>query len=742
MLKNIVRIRNQFILFASLLSIAPSMSYALDWGMCQAIGEITPLPPVLPPPPENNAVRLYADDGEMYEQEGKIVASGNVILQRGEQVLKTDLATYLKNQEVVDAEGSFTFWDKQFIISGSRAKLLPNHQGEMQDVHYWLLNRRGRGQATSLQRENENNAKLQQTTYTTCDPSSEVWRLKASNVHLNQETGRGSANNVVINILNIPVFYSPYLSFPIDDRRLSGFLPPSMGSSDEVGIEFSIPYYLNLAPNYDATITPRLMSKRGVLLGTEFRYLLENSGGQIEWEYLPNDRTADEDRSLLKIRHSGMVVPSLYTDIVYDEVSDDRYFRELGDNLTISSTTHLEQRGDLRFFGNGWNVLGRLQRYQSLDTNPATRPYERLPQIVLSSDLPERNKQLNVQGQMELVNFERSYNEAPVGNRYDFKSTLSFPWRTASGFVVPSAILRHTRYDLTQLPDESVSALRDHPSRSTYTLMMDTGLFFDREVNWFNRYLLHTLEPRLFYRYTPYEYQEDIPIFDTAEYDLSFGQLFRDNRFIGADRVDDGHQLTAALTTRFVDQATGLENLRVSVGQIYYFADREVVLPSELWNTDSTSDIVAELSSQFNARLSGSATMLWNPNSNNTELSIWRLRYRPNTDSLYNFSYRLRENRLEQTDISWRFPLSSQWRSLGRWNYSLDARKDLEVFLGLEYESCCWAIRGVARRYLNTIEGDYLHGFFLEVELKGLGGFGKKADAFLEDNIVGYDDRF
>ncbi|ALG69529.2 LPS-assembly protein LptD [Beggiatoa leptomitoformis] len=734
--------RHKLILFITLLITLPTNSHALEWGMCQAIAEITPLPPQLPPPPENNAVRLYADDGEMSEKEGKVTANGNVILQRGEQVLKTDLAIYLRDQETVDAEGNFTFWDKQFIVSGNRAKLLPNHQGEMHDVHYWLLNRRGRGQATFLQRESENNASLQQTTYTTCDPSAEVWRLDAANVHLNQETGRGTANNVFINVLNIPVFYSPYLSFPIDERRLSGFLAPSMGSSDEVGVEFSIPYYLNLAPNYDATITPRFMSKRGLLLGTEFRYLLANSGGKIEWEYLPSDRVADINRSLLKVRHSGMVVPSLYTDIVYDEVSDDLYFRELGDNLTVSSTTHLEQRGDLRYFGHGWNVLGRLQRYQSLDANPATRPYERLPQIILSSDVPERNKKINVQGQVELVNFERSYDEAPVGNRYDFKSTISFPWRTASGFFVPSAILRHTRYDLSQIPIAEADRFSETPTRSTYTLMADSGLFFDRELSLFNRNLLHTLEPRLFYRYTPYENQDDIPIFDTAEYDLSFGQLFRENRFIGADRVDDSNQLTAALTTRFIDQATGLENLRVSVGQIYYFADREVVLPSELFETNSSSNIVAEISSQFNSRLSGSATVLWNPYDSKAELSIWRLRYRPNPESLYNFAYRLRENRLEQTDVSWRFPLSSQWRTLGRWNYSLDEHKDLEVFLGLEYESCCWAMRGVARRYLNTVDGAYLNGFFFEVELKGLGGVGKKASAFLEDSIVGYDDRF
>ncbi len=729
----------------SAFSISVSAATLNAGAFCRPLATLMPERPDLPPLSDEEFVQLYADDALLQEREGISTFSGNVLMQRLGQVLRAKTVIYTRDTEVAHTDSEFTYWSDNLVVEGEGLKLRPNNQGEMHNASYWLMDRRGRGMADTVYQDSNTEARLIGTSFTTCDPDSEVWTLRAEETRIDLTANEGVSKNVTLRVFDVPVFYTPYLSYPLSDARKTGFLAPSMGSSNEVGTEFSIPFYWNLDPSYDLTLTPRVMSRRGVSLGAEFRYLTRTMTGSVQTEYLPNDSSTGENRTLFSFRNSGALTPNSnwFTDIVYDSVSDERYFEEFGTDLSVASTTHLEQRGDLYYFGYGWWGLARVQRFQTLDLNPQARPYARLPQIYLTTQIPEFNRRLNLNGHMEVVRFDRDLDEIPdvVGNRADMRLALSYPWRTPASFVIPQVSFRHTYYSLDDERDNAV--LDDSPSRSLYTVSVDSGLFFERDTQLFNNNFLHTLEPRLYYRYTPYKDQSELPVFDTAEYDLTFGQLFRENRYSGADRVDDGNQLTLALTSRLLNSTNGNEYLRGSIGEIFYFDDIDVTLPSQAIIDDGSSSTVAEVAAQLTQYWNASTTVRWNRHDDNTEYSVWRLRYKRDSQHLVNLSYRLRESSdLEQTDVSWYWPVNNRWNMVGRWNYSLRDRKDLEIFAGLEYESCCWAMRGIVRRYLNNIEGDHLNGIFFQVELKGLGGVGRKADTFLEESIPGFQDRF
>ncbi|RKZ89474.1 MAG: LPS-assembly protein LptD [Candidatus Parabeggiatoa sp. nov. 1] len=717
-----------------------ALAAADEFALCKPFAEIAPPRPDLQPP-EDDSIHLFADEAIVLEKLGTSTASGDVLMQRGEQILKTPVVVYDRNNDIADAEKDFTFWDNDFVISGASVQLRPDNQGEMKNAEYWLLKRRARGRAAKIIKESKDIIHLEQTSYSTCDPKSEVWRLNAGRLTLDEAKAVGTARDVTIRLWDIPVFYFPYLSFSLSEQRKSGVLMPNVGMTDETGVEMSIPYYFNLAPHYDATLTPRIMSRRGFLLNSEFRYLTQATGGNLNVEYLPQDQVLGQDRSSLLFKHNGQISKRWRADLDINYVSDERYFADLGNNINVSSITHLEQRGDLAYLGDGWSLQGRLHKFQTLDPNPAARPYQRLPQLLFKTNLPTKNRQFNLGLQAEWVRFDRNTDvvKGATGNRLDMESAFSFPWRTPGTFVVPKLSLRYTGYHLDNVAtDENTT-----PDRFLFTFSTDSGLFFDRNVNWRGRGLVQTLEPRLFYRYTPYQDQNDIPIFDTAEYDLSFLQLFRENNFIGADRVDDGHQVTLGMTSRLLGSNTGVEHLRASLGQIYYFRDRRVTLPDQPVYSDASSTMVMELATQPAKSWRVSSTVQWNPHTNDTERTIVRMRYQPNSERIFNTSYRLRDSIIEQTDISFYWSLNPRWKLLGRWNYSLPNKNILETFGGLEYNSCCWAVRFIAQRYLNSADGfDYSNGFFLQFQLKGLGNIGRKTDSFLEQRIPGYSDNF
>ncbi|MDM8561529.1 LPS assembly protein LptD [Candidatus Parabeggiatoa sp. HSG14] len=738
-----------------------------EFALCKPFIEITQPRPVLPPL-ANDSIRLFADSTVVQEKLGTSTCSGNVLVQRDDRILNASLVIYDIKKNAINVDDEFVFWDKNFVISGDKIQLDSENHGEMNNAKYWFLNQRIRGFANKLLKQSDDIINLEQAHLTTCDPEDEVWRLDARSLTLDNTTEEGTARDVTIRLLDTPVFYTPYLSFPLGERK-SGLLAPNLGTSDKTGVEFSIPYFFNLAPNYDWTITPRVMSRRGFLVQNEFRYLTQSSDGNLKLEYMPYDSVLEKSLTSLTFRHNGKITERLFTDININDVSDGRYFEELGNNISTASLTHLERRGDLYYYGNNWLGIGRLQMFQTLAAEASARPYQRLPQFLFKTALPEKNGQFNWALEAELVRFDRNSNitTGPTGNRIDMKPIFSFPWRTPGTFVIPQLSLRYTHYNLNNVnPGEDTA-----PNRFLFTFSTDSGLFLERDINLLNTELVQTLEPRLFYRHTPYKDQNDIPIFDTGIYDLSFGQLFRDNNFSSADRVDDAHQISLGMSSRLLGSDTGIEYLRASAGQAFYFRDRRVALLPQLeTETTSSSLIVTELSSELIKNWRVSSTFRWDPHINNTEHTVLRMRYRPDEERIFNLSYRLRDEPfgqkklgLEQTDLSFHWSLTPRWNILGRWNFSLPDQKTMEVFSGLEYSSCCWAVRFIARHYLesnhnkhdgnnnnNTINNntisdndfDYSTGVFLQFQLKGLGGVGRKADSFLEERIPGYYDQF
>jgi LPS-assembly protein len=391
----------------------------------------------------------------------------------------------------------------------------------------------------------------------------------------------------------------------------------------------------------------------------------------------------------------------------------------------------------------------RLENYQTVDRTIAAvdRPYKRLPQINFNAYSPGGNNRFHYDLRSEFTYFDRGDNNSlsvdnVTGARLDLMPSISYPYRTASTFLTPKIGLRYTQYDL-----HNTSTFESSPSRLLPVLSVDSGVFFERDFSLFGKKSLQTLEPRIFYLYIPEENQDDLPIFDTGLYDFSFDSLFREDRFSGNDRLGDANQFTLALTSRLIDHDTGKEKAYVSLGQIYYLSDREVILPDGVKLDDDSSPFVAEIGTTlFNHwRLRGD--MQWDPNTNTTEKLLAQVQYKPAANKVINLSYRVRDTsgrstnlaNIEQSDISFHWPLNQNWSMIGRWNYAIPENRSLEIFGGIEYDSCCWGFRAVARRFLTDIDGSFDTGIFLQLELKGLSGIGRKTVDFLKQKVPGYE---
>ncbi|MEJ2347081.1 MAG: LPS assembly protein LptD, partial [Gammaproteobacteria bacterium] len=588
-----------------------------------------------------------------------------------------------------------------------------------------------RGKADKVEKVNASITRLQGATYSTCPAGRKDWELRAQQVELDQATGEGRAKDVTLRLGRVPVLYAPSLSFPIDDRRKSGFLAPSIGNSSTSGAEIGIPYYWNIAPNRDATVSARVLSKRGLQLGGEYRYLTSNSRGTVSADYLPNDRVYGQDRYLFAYRQQGHYASHWRTDVDFNQASDTQYFQDLGSSLSTASATSLDRRVDLRYDNGPWSALARLQSLQQLGAT--AEPYARLPQLLVRADLPDPRHPLTYHLYGEAVRFAPKDN-AVNGTRLDLYPGLSLNLRGASWFATPTISVRHTQYAL----DNTAPGAPSDPSRTTPIFSLDSGVYFDRDVHWGGRSLIQTLEPRLYYLYVPYRNQSQLPVFDTTSLDFSFQQLFRPNRFVGADRQGDANQLTLALTSRFLDPRGGRELLRASLGEIVYFRHREVTLPAGSPATGSRSDVVGEVAAALARHATVSATLQWDPTAGAADRSVVRYHYQPDRQHIVNVEYRYRRDLLKQTDISALWPLGRRWNGIARWNYSLQDRRTLEAIGGVEYDSCCWALRLVARRYVTADQGKQNTAIYLQLVLKGLTSVGRGVDDLLEHGILGY----
>ena len=713
------------------------------WSYCstQFIPEdlLMPLPGTTTGTPKDD-IDVKANKAQL--EKGKIFNfEGNVFLQRSNQILRADKAIYYQEQEQIHAQGSIRLQTEKQVLIGDEAQVdVKNDTAQITHPEFWLLENHLRGKALSVNVLDRNFMELKQVEFTSCDKQNEDWVLRASTLTLDHEKNEGVAHHARIEFMHVPFIYLPYLSFPLSGRK-TGFLVPSVGDSTVSGTEIAVPYYINIAPNRDATITPRYFEKRGVQYIGEYRYLHEKSLGQAELEYLPDDDLAKKNRIYAAYSHQGKPADGWTTNAVYRYASDADYFDEFANNLSSSSITHLERHLDVNYQANYWSVKSSIQYFQTLDeTIPASQiPYQRRPQLQLLVDPFELGSGFEFSANAEYVNFHRSV--GVKGIRTDLVPQVSWPYRESAGFFQPMLKMRYTSYDLQdQDPAFNSETIRTLPQFS-----IDSGLFFERNVTFQKQGMQQTLEPRLFYLYVPYRNQNDLIVdengnsmtFDSSLPQFSFAELFRDNRFSGADRVGDANQLSASLTTRFLTD-TGAEWLSASIGQIVYFQDRDVVLPNGVPETDRQSDIAAELRSTWNRHLDSKASLLWDKAENQVYRGSLQFRYMFDRDKITNLSYRYEREQINQLDISVLWRLQHRWKAVWRWYYSyLDSLK-LETAAGLEYESCCWAIRIVHRDYIRDLELDdetRNETIWLQLELKGMASVGSKVDSAFETGL-------
>jgi len=692
----------------------------------------------------NANVDIQADYAELIgKNDAKF--SGDVAVTRADQLITADQVSFQNKQGIATASGDVFYQEKGFALHSDQAQLQLNQDtGQFKNNQFILESTHARGTTQSTELINRNITRSTNVSYTTCAPSKTDWELQARTLELNNETGRGTGRDVWVEVFDLPVLYTPYISFPIDDRRQSGVLAPTFGSSDTTGVDIAVPYYWNIAPDYDATITPRIMSDRGLMLGGEFRYLTSNSEGQVSAEIL-DDTTTHDLRGQFSLQNKTEFNPRLDADIDLNYISDDDYLEDFGNSLNIASNRYLISTAQLNYHADNWDLLTKVDNYDLIDNrlNDPIKPHRRLPQVVFNLHETPALGIAKVDMRNEFVHFDHSSDV--TAQRIDLQPGISIPMRTASSFITPRLSLRYTDY---RLSNQQIGVERDH-TRTLPILSVDSGLFFERQLDMAGG-MIQTLEPRAYYLYVPHKNQDGIPLFDTSEYDFSYNQLFRENRFSGADRVGDANQLTLAVTTRFIEPQSGTERLRASLGTIIYFDDLEVGLYEDSAPiTKDSSDIIAELSAKLTDNWTARSALQYDPHAGSTQKATLGMHYQDEQDRVFNTTYRSRlETRtdgfgladdIEQTDISFKWPITDSWSTVGRWNYSLEHKTALDTFLGFEKDTCCWRLRVIAREYVNdAFDEEPKQGIFFQFELKGLTSFGEKLDTFLEDGILGY----
>ncbi|WP_338660527.1 LPS-assembly protein LptD [Pseudomonas bubulae] len=783
------------------------------------------------PTSKSDAPTFIGAKASRYEQEEQVATlAGDVVMRQGSMQIEADEASLYQAESRGELNGKVRLRDNGALIVGDHADVqLDTGAAKVDNAEYVLHKSRIRGSALYAKRAEDSIIRLKDGTYTTCEPNSNAWQLKGNNITLNPATGFGTATNVTLRVKDIPVFYTPYIYFPIDDRRQSGFLPPSFSSSTDTGFMLVTPYYFNLAPNYDATLYPRYMTKRGLLMEGEFRYLTESSEGQFGAAYLNDDnddrkRQTDytDKRYMLNWQHKGGLDSRVLTEVDYTKISDPYYFQDLeSDQIGVESRDYLNQQGAVSYRGDDYTAKLNVQAYQ-LATVTQITPYDMLPQLTLNGMLPTHPGGLNFAYNTELVRFDRDLktgrfideNGGPInadgtigtprldtnvaglaranGTRMNLAPNVSLPLNWSYGFLTPSLKYMYTQYDL-DLDGTGKKYMTDNGqkfdstvNRSVPIASVDSGLYFDRNTNWFGTNYRQTLEPRAFYLYVPEKNQDDIPIFDTSETTFSYSSLWRDNRFTGTDRVGDENKLSLGLTSRLIED-NGFERQRISVGQAYYFKDRKVQLPGiDADRKDATSSVspyALEYAYRFNRDWRATADYNWDPETRSPRSGSAMMHYQPedNPNKVVNAGFRYRNDqvrydqytgkwtvgggdylspgdpgyikdyyKIKQHDFSVIWPIVPQWNAISRWQYDYNRNRTLEAFGGFEYDNCCWKLRLISRYWVSNDEytqeapqnekGD--HGLFLQVVLKGLGGVvGTKVESFLDKGIQGYRER-
>ena len=691
--------------------------------------------PFLPLTPLANPNTIELEAGSFEAQFGALptaMMSGGVLLRRDDKLVGADSARYDPEQKALLLEGGVRYEDPSTQIISSSAEFgYVTGRIRFEGAEFSLGGSNSRGAADALAINQNGLLTFDGVEYTTCPPGSEDWLMQAKSIVLDTNRGVGTAKGMKLKFKGVPILYAPYLSFPISDARKSGVLTPEIGSSGRSGNEIRVPWYWNIAPNYDATITPRLLTSRGLQLGAEFRYLTERTAGTVAGDYLPSDDIINRERYQFNLEHQTLFGNGWRNQINLREVSDSQYYEDLGGSLSVSSITHLNRNVRFDYFSPNFMMLGQIQDYQTIDDaiTPDLEPYRRIPQVVVNGSWQTSfGLRFGIDG--EIVNFDRDV--GVTGWRLNAAPRIDLPIKRPGWFITPAVEFDYTRYDLKDtLPGES-----DDPTRKVPISSLDMGMILERTMSNSNR--IQTIEPRVLYVNIPFRDQDGLPVFDTISPDINLVQLYRKNRYIGIDRIGDTNQVSIGITSRILDISTGRELATATIGQTRYFDDRIVTLPGATTATSETSDYIAQLRFLLFKNVNFDFGHQWGTGTNDTTKSEARLQYRPANNKILNFAYRFRRDSLEQGDLSWSWPIATRWNFVGRYNFSLKDEKVLEQFFGLEYESCCWGLRLVSRRYISKRDGTRDSSFGLQLVLKGMTSVGTAADKLLERGILGY----
>ncbi len=655
-------------------------------------------------------------------------AKGAVQLSTGNKKISSDKLEYDFSTSTLFADGNVVLELPGAKVKGLGLRLnVETSEGVIDSPSYYLKEQDARGLADEIIAESEDEFLINNGSYTTCSPDDEDWYLKIGSLEVDQKKDLGIARNAMVVFKKTPILYAPYLDFSLTGKRKSGLLPPSVGQTRQSGTEFTIPYYLNIAPNIDATITPRMMSRRGFQINQEFRYLTESLSSTIQTEYLDDDQLFNDSRWGYAIFQNYRPTQTLSIDLALQSVSDDDYFTDLSDNINVTSLTNLPREINLKYSGDWFSTSARVQTFRTLQDprNFVLPPYERVPQIRFFGKrkiFPGPDLELR----SEMVDFDHP--TLVTARRDVFYPSLKWPLRRSFGYLTPKVGYHYTRYSF-----DSSSLERVLPIYS-----FDTGMTFERRSTFMTENFMQTLEPRLYYVNIPYREQNAIPIFDTAESDFNLAQIFTENLFTGSDRINDADQLTAAVSSRYLDPANGEEKLRVTLAQRYYFSDQRVGLDANyVPRSSNRSDLLIGVDGQINQLLKTNIIAQYSLVEDQWERSSLMFYYKPEPEKLINLGYRFTRDSVEQLDAAAQWPLGATWSALARWNYSTRDKQLIEGVLGFERNLGCWKTRLVAHRFASSTD-EYSTSFFFQLELVGLSKIGLNPLDVLRQNIQGY----
>ena len=747
------------------------------WVWAQSVDPVTPVVPttqnnVKPPRVNDSDAPTTVEAEQMTGRPDRVINLDNdVDMTRGQTEIKSNKATYRIVENEAEAHGCVRMNRYGDKYTGDDLKLnMDSGQGFLTNPTYWFKANDGHGSAERIDFIDEDKSKIITGTYTTCPGTKPDWYIKSSTLDVDSGLGEGVAHNGILYFKSVPILGSPVLSFPLSNERQSGVLPPIIGSTNNGGFEFNLPYYFNIAPNRDLTLYPNIITQRGLQMGADARYMGDGYSGQTKVEFLPDDKLTKSNRYAVQSIHAQTLAPGWSMGWNVNFASDNSYPDDFSRSITQTSARVLNREFDLNYTGSFWNVAALASRYQLLQDfdasgNPTlSRPYDRLPQVTLNAgkqDIYGFDWSVNAQ----YTRFRNSQYDSSIntllplgGDRIYINPQLSYPIIRPGYFITPKIQLDATAYNISpnksgipNLPTLPTSAdqtsLGNSYNRVLPTFSFDTGLIFERDAKFFGNQMTQTLEPRLFYVRTPYRDQSQFPLFDSGVADFNFAQIFTENRYSGHDRIGDANQLTAAVTSRFIEES-GVERLRLGIGQRFYFTEPRVSLGGTTDTiTSSRSDLLLTAGGQVTQALGVDNTIQYSQSNNQWVRANSTIKWQPGPKKVINFSYQLDHNNvdpllldskyLKQFDVSAQWPISRRWYGVGRVSYSLQEKTVGQSLLGLEYKADCWVFRVVGQR-TPTSSTRSTTGIFVQLELNGLSSIGSNPMQALRSGVPGY----